>query len=284
VSWTPQAGAPDEVRLRQWVERLAVPRHRHANARNNAWVRDQVATALRNCGFEVQIQGCHRNVVAFPPGAERPLVAVAAHYDGVPHCPGADDNASGLAVMLECARVLAASGRTGSTAFLAFNAEEDQLAGSRDFVANGLKELPWSIRLVHVLEMVGFRSAAAPPEKLPFPWTPACLKVPDFIGLIAKGPSNRAAARAATSSAAPGLHVVAARTWGPLHRWFPDLSRSDHFPFWSEGLPALLWTDTGNFRNPNYHRASDTPDTLDYRFMREVTELLCSEVSEEAAP
>jgi Zn-dependent M28 family amino/carboxypeptidase len=256
----------------------------HANARNNARVREQVATALRHCGFEVRLQGRYRNIVALSPTPERPLVAVAAHYDSVPHCPGADDNASGLAAMLECARVLAASGRAGSMAFLAFNAEEDQLAGSRDFVANGMKELPRPITLVHVLEMVGFRSAAAPPEKLPFPWTPASLKVPDFIGLIAKGPSNQAASRAVTSSAAPGLHVAAAKTWGPLHRWFPDLARSDHFPFWSEGLPALLWTDTGNFLNPNYHRASDRPNTLDYRFMREVTELLCSVVSEEAAP
>lgn len=275
---------PDERRLRQWVERLAVPRHMHANARNNAWVREQIVAAFRDVGFEVHLQGRYRNVVALPRATGKPLVVVAAHYDSVPHCPGADDNASGLAVMLECARTLAAANTVGPVGFLAFNGEEDQLAGSRDFVANGLKELPSPVRLVHVLEMVGFRTEASAPEPFPFPWTPASLRIPDFIGLVAKGASNRAARLAASSSAAPGLHVVAARTWGPLHRWFPDLARSDHFPFWSAGLPALLWTDTGNFRNPNYHRASDTPDTLDYRFMREVTELLCSVVSEEVAP
>ena len=74
--------------------------------------------------------------------------------------------------------------------------------------------------------------------------------------------------------------LVAAKTWGPLHRVFPDLTRSDHFPFWNAGLPAVLWTDTGNFRNPNYHRATDTPDTLDYGFMREVAELICALASE----
>jgi hypothetical protein len=273
---TMMASAPVEARLRGWVERLAVPRHMRADARNNAWVREEVVAALRACGLEVRLQGRYGNVVAFSPGAERPLVAIAAHYDSVSGCPGADDNASGLAVMLECARVLAASGRAGSVAFLAFNGEEDDLAGSRDFVANGMGVLPSPLTMVHVLEMVGFRSRAAPLEELPLPWMPASLKASDFIGLIAKGGSNRIARLAAASPAAPGLRVVTARTWGPLHRWFPDLTRSDHFPFWSAEIPAVLWTDTGNFRNPNYHRPSDTPDTLDYVFMRDVGELLCS--------
>jgi hypothetical protein len=70
--------------------------------------------------------------------------------------------------------------------------------------------------------------------------------------------------------------VLGAKTWGPLYRLFPDLARSDNFPFWSAGLAALLWTDTGDFRNPNYHRPTDTPDTLDYEFMRDVAQLVCA--------
>jgi hypothetical protein len=276
------AMAPDEVRLRHWVERLAVPRHIRVNARNNAWVRAQIVSAFRQYGYQVRLHGRYRNVVALPRLSRRPLVLVAAHYDSVPNCPGADDNASGLAVMLECARALASCHGPRAVAFVAFNAEEDQLAGSRDFVATGLADLPEPVALVHVLEMVGFRSPTSLADSLPLPWTPSSLAVPDFIGLIAKGGSNAVAKMAVGSAAAPGLHIVAARTWGPLHRWFPDLSRSDHFPFWSAGMPAVLWTDTGNFRNPNYHRASDTPDTLDYRFMRQVAELLCALVSEEA--
>ena len=57
-------------------------------------------------------------------------------------------------------------------------------------------------------------------------------------------------------------------------RRLPDLARSDHFPFWLCGVPAVLWTDTGNFRNPHYHCESDTADTLDYSFLRSATELL----------
>ena len=104
----PLRGAtPDQERLRAWVERLAVPRHIFANARNNARVRDALAWAFERCGLSVQIQGRYQNVVAMPRVATgHPTVFIAAHYDSVPDCPGADDNASGLAVMLECARLL----------------------------------------------------------------------------------------------------------------------------------------------------------------------------------
>jgi len=73
--------------------------------------------------------------------------------------------------------------------FVAFNAEEDGLLGSRDFVAHGLSALGVNVRLVHVLEMVGFRDPSAA-QHLPLPWVPASLRVPDFLGLIAKGNSN----------------------------------------------------------------------------------------------
>lgn len=267
---------PEEARLRRWVERIAVPRHRRANAYANAWVQREVADELERQGYDVRIQGVFDNVVALPPRRSGPLTLVTAHYDSVPHCPGADDNASGVAVMLECARVLASS-RTGAdnVGFVAFNAEEDGLLGSRDFVANGLSALGGEVRNTHVLEMVGFR-AAAKAQRSPFPWTPRALAIPDFIGVLTKGRSNAISDRAVRSAAARDLRVVAAKTWGPLHRVLPDLARSDHFPFWNAGLPAALWTDTANFRNPHYHRPSDTPETLDYGFMRDVAELLCA--------
>jgi hypothetical protein len=270
----------DEERLRRWVEQLAVPRHILANARNNARVRDALAAAFEGDGLRVQLQGQYKNVVALPRcEAGQPLIWVGAHYDSVPDCPGADDNASGLAVMLDCARALAHSNARLPVAFIAFNAEEDGLLGSRDFVSNGLPELPFRVHSAHVLEMVGFRDASSAPQDFPLPWVPPSLKVPDFIGLIAKGRSNAVVDCVASSAAAPELRAVAAKTWGPLHRLLPDLTRSDHFPFWTAGESAVLWTDTGNFRNPNYHRVTDTPDTLDYAFMRQVAELLCSVVS-----
>jgi Zn-dependent M28 family amino/carboxypeptidase len=179
--------------------------------------------------------------------------------------------------MLECARLLERSSLRNAVGFIAFNAEEDGLLGSRDFVTHGLPRLRRRVSTTHVLEMVGFRHASSR-ATLPLPWVPASFDVPDFIGLIAKGRSNAIVDHAVTSRASPGLRIVAAKTWGPLHTVLPDITRSDHFPFWKAGIPAVLWTDTGNFRNPHYHRATDTPDTLDHAFMRDVAELLTAVV------
>jgi hypothetical protein len=270
----PSPESAEEARLEEWAHRLSVPRHRTWHRRENRWVQRELARAFEAAGFDVRLQGEYENVVAVPPGASgEALPFVTAHYDSVPFSPGADDNASGLAVMLECARVLGrASERVG---FVAFNAEEDGLLGSRDFVRSGVEALPCAVGSVHVLEMVGYRRRPlGEAQSLPFPWLPARLKTPDFLGLLARGATNRLVDAALHSTAAPNLRVLGAKTWGPLHRLFPDLARSDHFPFWNAGLAALLWTDTGNFRNPNYHRPSDTPDTLDYAFMREVAELI----------
>jgi hypothetical protein len=273
--------APGVDRLREWTERLAVPRHFSRHHRQNHWVGEELARAFEASGFVAQFQGEYRNVVALPKGADGEKISfVAAHYDSVPFCPGADDNASGLAVMLECARVLGAAKE--KVGFIAFNAEEDGLLGSRDFVRSGLDALPCELGAVHVLEMVGFRRRGiSDAQSLPFPWLPERLRTPDFVGLIAKGATNRLIDRALASPVAPSLRVLGAKTWGPLHRLFPDLARSDHFPFWSAGISALLWTDTGNFRNPNYHRPSDTPETLDYEFMRDVGELVCALIAAE---
>ena len=198
---------------------------------------------------------------------------VAAHFDSVPNCPGADDNASGVAVMLEVARLL--SRLKLPVGFIAFNAEEDGMLGSQDFVLNGMHDLECPISMVHVLEMVGFRSQSGTPQPIPLPWVPKSLRTPDFIGLLGRGKSNVVIDQAANCRAAPELRLLGTKTWGPLHRLFPDLARSDHFPFWEASLPAVLWTDTANFRNPHYHRRTDTPETLDYAFMSEIAAVLC---------
>ena len=257
----------EEARLRRWVEALAVPRHVRAEPRTNAQVRERLADAFADHHLSVRLQGPWSNVVALPPRVRGPLTLLTAHYDSVPGSPGADDNASGLAVMLECARLL--EGRGASVGFVAFNAEEDGLLGSRDFV----RDPGCDVATAHVLEMVGFR-AARHAEALPLPWTPRVLEVPDFIGLLTHDRSNAIADLVTRSAASPALRVVTAKTWGPIHRLLPDLTRSDHFAFWEAELPSALWTDTGNFRNPHYHHSTDTPDTLDYGFMRDVADVV----------
>lgn len=257
------------VRLRMLVERLAVPRHRIAEPAANAATRAWLIGAFQELGLEVSVQGQFQNVVALPRGAKR-VTLIGAHYDSVPGCPGADDNASAVAVMLEAAKALVGA----PVGFVAFNAEEEGLLGSFDFVEHGLPTLGVQVDGIHVLEMLGFQNSGAPLAKLPLPWTPECVKRCDFIGVIGKAASNDDVERTLASAAAPELKVVGARTWGPVHVVMGDITRSDHFPFWLAGLRAVLWTDTANFRNPHYHRPSDLPETLDYEFMARVTELL----------
>lgn len=269
---------PSPERLRAWVEHLAVPRHRVAESRANRWVAGELKREFERLGYRVVVQGGLRNVVALPPEPGPVLTLLAAHYDSVPSCPGADDNASGLGVLLECARVQSRKRPAPNLAFVAFNAEEDGLLGSRDFVKNGRAVLGSSLGVTHVLEMVGFRGAAAI-ARPPLPWAPARLERGDYLGLLTKGASNRVAERALRACASPELGLLTAKTWGPLHRFVPDLGRSDHLPFWQAGLPAALWTDTGNFRNPHYHRPTDLPDTLDYDFLSGVATLVCELLS-----
>ncbi len=126
------AGGDDDRGLRALVQALAVPRHRVANPRGNAATRELVCDHLAQLGFHVRVEGPFGNVVARPRVPRgRPLTLVGAHFDAVPDCPGADDNASGVAVMLACARE---TPNDASVGFVAFNAEEEGLLGSRDFV------------------------------------------------------------------------------------------------------------------------------------------------------
>lgn len=191
---------------------------------------------------------------------------------------GADDNASGVAVMLECARALAGRETASPIGFIAFNAEEDGLLGSRDFVTTGSRQLRRGIAAVHVLEMCGFRAIGSGSQRSPLPFVARGLDEGSFIAVVGQGASNEIA-EAAVRSPLPSPHRVALKTWRGAHRIVSDLARSDHAPFWDTGIPAVLWTDTGNFRNPHYHRASDTPETLDYAFMDHVRELLVSVVA-----
>lgn len=268
---------PDADALRRWVETLSRPRHALAEKEDNRRTRKALCEALEALGYAITVQGAYSNVLALPrEGERRPLTLVGAHYDTVPRSPGADDNGSGLAVLLECARLLRTHAPHASVGFVCFNNEEDGLLGSADFVANHLPVMDRRVRAVHVLEMVGYRPHNKKQQRLPFPWIPRSLRTADFIALIGRGNGNAIVEQLLQSDAARDTRLIGARTLGPLERCLVDLQRSDHYPFWREGTPAVLWTDTGDFRNPHYHQRSDTPETLDYPFMQGVGELLAT--------
>lgn len=258
-------------RLLAYVDMLAFPRHYVTERKANLHARDLLLQMLRSFGYTPVLQGSYDNIVADSGGDEGPCLLLGAHYDSVPGCPGADDNASAVAVCLECARLLKAN-NIGSTRIVLFNREEDGLLGSQEFAA----QATGTVEEAHIFEMVGFCNRAAGSQRLP-PGLPgvAAPDVGDFLGLLANRHSNAIAENLLTLAATyvPSFPVLALKIYLGIEKHFSDLLRSDHTPFWEAGLPAIMWTDTSEFRNPHYHRASDTPETLDYGFLSSVTQL-----------
>jgi hypothetical protein len=246
------------------------------------------------------------NLVALRDGASRDAVVVVAHLDTVRDAPGADDNGSGVAAALEIGRLLAArlgfERRTAGTAsaggqggaprpartlVLAFpDFEEIGLIGSRLLAERLVAER--HVRAAIVLDTVGFRSREPGTQRMPpgtsrlYPgqarrWE-ARGRAGDFAAVVYRRTSRpiaRAWAEAllAVSGADDALMLrdpADLPTTGALFRRVPatrNFSRSDHRRYWDLGIPALLISDTANFRNPHYHGPTDRPETLDYEFL-----------------
>jgi len=210
---------------------------------------------------------------AFPAG---PRLIIGAHIDTVPGTPGADDNASGVAAMLEAARVAALGPWRIPVEFIAFNLEEVGMVGSACYVATLRRERTPVLGMLS-LEMVGFTESRGAQR---YPWFlrgryPA---VGNYLGLAANRRSR--ALLEATRDAMRSVEGLPVETLTlPGTGWlFPEARLSDHAPFWDQGHAALMVTDTSFFRNPHYHQPSDTVATLDLDFLTKVTQGLVAAI------
>lgn len=220
----------------------------------------------------------------------REVIVVGAHFDAVPMAPGADDNGSGVAALLELARAYKSLHDAGWThdktiRLVFFNLEEVGLVGSTHHVSRWLlahrKAIEASkeqgekkdelepkteqISLMLSLECLGYFSDAPGSQQTPFKPIPGVFEPPtvaDNIVLVTISKHQSVSKKLAASmlASAPTLKVFRA-DFSPLP--LPDLMRSDHAPFMAMGVPSFMVTDTANFRNPNYHKPTDTIDTLD---------------------
>jgi aminopeptidase YwaD len=254
------------------------------------------------------------NVVAEFPGtavATRDVLVIGAHFDALPNVPGADDNGSGVAALMELARVyhsMRAAGwtHTKTIRLVFFNLEEVGLVGSKHHLtqwraekernkqttepaggeAKPLALQAEQISLMISLECLGYYSDAPGSQTSPFPAIPGVFEPPtvgDNIVLvtIAKHQEACKSLAAGMLASAPGLKVFRA-DFSPLP--LPDLMRSDHAPFIMAGIPSIMITDTANFRNPNYHKPTDTIDTLDFARLTLTTKGVAGAVWELAGP
>jgi Peptidase family M28 len=271
--------------LMRTVEAIAFPRHYVANRKANRRVRDFLRQSLRDFGYEPTLHGEYDNVVVRIEGdPAEPSLLLGAHYDSVPDTPGADDNGSAVAVVLECARRMRELPGHRPVTIVFFNREEDGLLGAQEFVADIGKTGPGNLGPVgeaHIFEMVGVTDHRKGSQRMP-PGVPGFLApdVGDFLGLLSNRGSNALADRLLTlaAGAIPRTPVLALKVFLGLESRLGHLQRSDHAPFWAAGIPAVMWTDTSEFRNPHYHQPSDTPDTLDSEFMADVARLALARV------
>lgn len=218
------------------------------------------------------------NVVAVLPGSDPGLrpVLVGAHYDTVQFAPGADDNGSGCCAALECARLLAATHPKRTIVFAFFAFEETGLQGSRTY-ADSLPadRLP---QRCFILDAVGFTSSA----ELSFPPLPLPA-AGDFLAAVGSDGDRQGVCDFQTVSASLGLGLpvlgVNADANAGANLVTTNLLRSDHWTFWGKGVPAILLTDTANFRSGNnYHQPGDSADTVDLAFLRKVAAGLAASV------
>lgn len=276
-----------EASLRQWVAALSVPRHFMAENITNETIGSWISNHLAQLGYEVQVQGELRNIVALPRKRDA-VIVVGAHYDSVPQSPGADDNASAVAALLGCAQAFSRLGKDLPVCFVAFNCEEvgqqgRGYEGSRNFVETFLPSAGFRVRHAHILEMLGFASDAPGSQRVPTGLPIQLSDAGNFLGLLCNQPTGSVLDRILSQarSSLPELPVIGLEVPLGMEKCLPVLARSDHVPFWDHQIPAIMWTDTAEFRNPNYHKPTDTPDTLNYSFLKRATELLISTVAVE---
>ncbi len=235
----------------------------------------------------------YRNIIGTLQGDETPdRLLVGAHYDAAWGSPGADDNGSGVTVLLETARILSRINPGLTIQFVAFTLEEPQLEamtlsfliGSRHF-AQEAKKKRLKYKGVLILESVGYTGEKPHSQSLP-PFVK--INVPDrgnFLGVVANHRSKSLLDSFCMSAMTyvPELPVVGYKV--PLSGYLiPETRFSDHASFWDAGYPALMLTDTAMFRNPNYHTPHDKLQTLDITFMSRVAKVViaacCSLASE----
>ncbi len=253
----------------------------------NVWQPGSLAAAagyIRNTleafGYQVHSQAFDsrgetvQNLEIELPGATAPheIVVIGAHYDTVPGGPGANDNGSGIAGLLEIARLLAGRSHDRTLRLVAFTNEEQPFSntdemGSRVY-AERARERGEEITAMLSLETIGFYTGQAASQHYPFPFSYFYPDTGNFVGFVGNLSSWRLVRQAVgtfrASTAFPSEGVAAPA-------WIGGVSWSDHASFWQAGYPAIMVTDTAFFRYRHYHDATDTPEKLDYTGLARVT-------------
>jgi Zn-dependent M28 family amino/carboxypeptidase len=232
---------------------------------------DYIAGALRLSRYEPVRQSYEvsrlpiSNIEATVRGSSNAaeIVVLGAHYDTVNGCPGANDNATGVAALLELARRFASRPHRRTIRFVAFVNEEPPFfrtarMGSVVYV-NAAKARGDHIVGMLALETMGYYSQASGSQRYPAPVAPFYPSAGNFVAFVSNVGSGWLLLKA--------RRAFKQRTTFPLRAAalpdaIPGVGWSDHWSFWQAGYPAMMVTDTAPFRYPWYHTAEDTPDKV----------------------
>lgn len=216
------------------------------------------------------------NLEARLPGRLQPkeIVVVGAHYDSAPGTPGANDNASGVAVLLAAAQALAGEPLKRELRFVAFVNEEPPYFQTPQMgsvvYARSCKARGDNITAMLSLETLGCYLDAPGSQRYPEGLDTSHLPgTGNFLAIVANPPSQNLLDQARAGFARGADFPVVASVFPPET---PGVGFSDHWAFWQEGYPALMLTDTAPYRYAHYHKPTDTPDKVDYTRLKQVAE------------
>ncbi|MDP2860185.1 MAG: M28 family peptidase [bacterium] len=252
------------------------------------YVRDFIKSEFEKYGYnatEQKTDNGYTNIIASKSVITNKDILIGAHYDTVPDTVGIDDNASGVSALLAIAKY----NQNFNVRFVVFDGEEYGFSGSSYYVKNTYP----NPRLVIILETIGYYSD-----------NPNTQKLPKFYDILYRGLYNRLkenefrgnfSTSVCTNNAklfcdnyesyGSSLNLEVNTLYIPkisfIKNLFLDLFRSDHAPFLIEGIPAVMITDSGNFRNPNYHESTDTIDTISADFIAKQANAILAAISGE---
>lgn len=283
-----RALSTQEIRTRKLLKRrvkwlASGPRNRRLAPKREKKVVAYIEEELKDSGWLSQRQavqtpgGPYYNIVARKQGTEKPdeLVVIGAHWDTDGNTPGADDNASGVAALLDIAEWLGKQKPKRSVELVFYANEEAPFFRTEHMGslvhARNLEKQHANVVAMLSLEMLGYYNTAPDSQEYP---APLGMFYPDKASFIAfVGRVNERDLVTSTVREMRRSTDVPAYGFAGLAQ-FPGVGLSDHWSYWEQGYPAVMVTDTAFYRNPNYHQQTDTPETLDFkRFARVVVGL-----------
>ncbi|MEM6611741.1 MAG: M28 family peptidase [Cyanobacteria bacterium P01_C01_bin.72] len=260
-------------RLHDHLTQIVRERDPYLNSGGHFLVREYIRESFALWGkiqtHEFSFNGkTHQNLIlnlASDSNVNLPPILIGAHYDAVPGTPGADDNATGVAVLLEMAEVFASSPLKFPVRLVAFDLEEYGLLGSSAY-ASYLQEQGQKLRLMLSLEMLGYCNHASGSQTYPDLIKRFYRDRGDFIALVGNLATIGDMMRLRSKMKQHGtpIEVLPDPSAGKL---IPMTGFSDHRSFWEQKYRAIMVTDTAMLRNPHYHKATDTIASLDLDFL-----------------